>query len=188
MLSASWTCEKPFTSAPRKPSSLTQRVSSLVASSGSCIGRAASAWKRSGPLAHLLGEKIVGAARDLVGALRVEDRLDRRRVEREDHHLDAVPVHLGDAPLVEIDQPAAQLRPGVVGQEPLGIRQRVVGGEMLFQPDLALHRLPRFAFTRFAPFLARRLRLGGLVRPPPARQASHLQPIGARNSSKYSLP
>jgi hypothetical protein len=44
-------CEKPFTSAPTKPSSLTQRVSSRAAASGSCIGSAAKPTKRSGRLA-----------------------------------------------------------------------------------------------------------------------------------------
>ena len=45
------TCEKPLTSAPLKPSSLTQRCSSAVACSGSCIGSAATPTKRSGRLA-----------------------------------------------------------------------------------------------------------------------------------------
>jgi hypothetical protein len=50
-------CEKPFTSAPRKPSSFTQRVSSRVAASASCIASAASPWKRSGRLATCSARK-----------------------------------------------------------------------------------------------------------------------------------
>ena len=49
-VSASPTCEKPLTSTPSKPRSRTQRSSSRIARSGSCIGNAASPWKRSGVL------------------------------------------------------------------------------------------------------------------------------------------
>ena len=91
------------------------------------------------PLRHLLGQKIVGLARDFVGSLRVGDCLHGRRVEREDHDLHAVLVHLGEPLVVKIEEPRAQLRPDALGEKALGIADRVLDGEMLFQPDLALH-------------------------------------------------
>ena len=42
----------------------------------------------------LLGEEVVGAARDLARLPGLGNRLHRRRVERQDHHLHAVRVHL----------------------------------------------------------------------------------------------
>ena len=109
--------EKPLASAPTMPSSLTQRCSSRAAMSGSCSGSAASAWKRSGRFVHLLGQIVVGLAGDLVGLLGVGDRLDRRRVQRQDHHLHAELVHQAKPPAVQVEDALAHLGPDVVGKE-----------------------------------------------------------------------
>ena len=94
MVFGSPTCEKPFTSAPMKPRSLTQRCSSFVAHVGILHRQRRQRLEAVGPLAHLLGEEVVGLAGELVGLLRIGDGLDRGRVERQDHHLDAVLIHL----------------------------------------------------------------------------------------------
>src|SRR5258708_35501796 len=92
-----------------------------------------------GPLRHLAREEIVRAACGIRGFFGVGDRLDRGRIERQDHHLHAVAIHLGDAPLLEVHQPRLELRPRGVGEESFRIRKRIRNGEMLFEPNLALH-------------------------------------------------
>ena len=46
------------------------------------------------PPCDLLGEKIVGSARQLQRAIAIGNRLHSRRVERQQHQLDAVGIHL----------------------------------------------------------------------------------------------
>ena len=92
-----------------------------------------------GPLADHLGEEIVGLAGERVGLLGIGDGLDRRRVERQDHHLHAVLIHLAQAASIQIDQPAAKLLPDGVGEKSFRVIDGVVDREVLFEPDLALH-------------------------------------------------
>ena len=67
----------------------------------------------------LLGEEIIGADRNLVGARDVGNGLNRRRVQRKDHHLDAVPVHLRQPLVLDVQQTILQFRPvGVRAQNP----------------------------------------------------------------------
>ena len=93
-----------------KPQLLDAALHSRIAPSRSCSGRAAKPWNRSGRLATTLGQRVVGAPRELGRLLRVGDRLDRRRIERQDHHLDAVLVHQAEALVVEVEQAVLQLR------------------------------------------------------------------------------
>ena len=97
------------------------------------------------PLADLFGQQVIRLAGNFVRSLWVGDCLHGRRVEREDHDRHAVLVHLGKPLVVEIKEPRAQLRPYALRQKSLGIADRVVDCEMLFQPDLALHG----GFSRF---------------------------------------
>src|SRR5882724_940696 len=92
-----------------------------------------------GALRHLAREEIVCAARHIGGPPGIGNGLDGGRVEGQDHHLHAVAIHLGDAPLLQVHQPRLELRPGRVGEETFRIRKRVRNGEMLFEPNLALH-------------------------------------------------
>ena len=132
-------CEKPLASAPTMPSSLTQRCNSLRGEVGVLQRQRGQRLEAVRPLAHLLGEIVVGLARDLVGLLGIGDGLDRRRVQRQDHHLHAELVHQPQPPAMQVEDALAHLDPDVVGKESLGIVQRVVDREMLFEPDLALH-------------------------------------------------
>ena len=79
---------------------------------------------------HLLGEEIIGPDRDLIGAGDVGNRLHRGRVQRQHHHLDAVPVHLRQPLVLDIQQAILQLRPIGVRDEARRIHQRVRDGEM----------------------------------------------------------
>ena len=103
-----------------------------------------------GALGDFLGEEVVGLRGDRDGLGPVVDSLHRRRVERQDHDLDPVRVHLADPPVVEVEQPAAQLLPRVLREVARGVAQRVLYREMFFERDLAVHRsfLPRNAATR----------------------------------------
>jgi len=92
-----------------------------------------------GALGGFLRQKVIGAARDIGRLLRLPDRLDGRRVEREDHHLHAVRVHLAQAPLLHVDEARLELRPRAVGEESFRVRQRVGNGEVLLEANLSLH-------------------------------------------------
>ncbi len=94
--------------------------------------------KAAGALGALVGEHVVGLARHRDGALDVVDRLDRRRVERQDHHFDAVFVHLGKAHVLDVDEPRPELLPDVRAEH-LGVAERCLDGEVLLERDLALH-------------------------------------------------
>src|SRR5262249_647454 len=67
------------------------------------------------------------------------NRLHRRRIQRQDHHLDAMAVHLGEPPFLDVEQPGLQFRPVAVRYEAGRIHQRVGDGEMLFERDFSLH-------------------------------------------------
>ena len=90
-------------------------------------------------LGDLLGEEIIGPDRNLIGARDVGNRLHGGRVQRQDHHLDAVPVHLRQPLVLDIQQALLQLRPIGVRDEARRIHQRVRDGEVFFECDLALH-------------------------------------------------
>jgi hypothetical protein len=150
------TCEKPFASAPRKPRSSTHRTSSRAARSGSCIGSAARPANRSGCFAICAARWSL--ARRATSSARFESGSPGwlARVEREDHQGDAVAIHLGQAQVRDIHDPAAQLGPGVVRQIAPGIDERVVRSEVLLESDLAVHDV----FT--TPFARRRARKAGV--------------------------
>ncbi len=65
----------------------------------------------------LLRQEIVGLPRHIVSALSIGDRLHGRRIQRQDHDLDPVPIHLAEALAVDVEQPALQLLPHRVGKE-----------------------------------------------------------------------
>ena len=69
--------------------------------------------KAAGALGDVLGEHVVGLFGHGDRALDVVDRLHRRRVERQDHHLDAVPVHFAEPRVLDVDQAMPQFRPHV---------------------------------------------------------------------------
>jgi hypothetical protein len=76
------------------------------------------------------GEMVVGALRHHGVAARGRGCLDRRRIERKDHHLDAMTIHFGRAQFRHVDEALAQLRPGAVRQIPFRIEKRVFGGKV----------------------------------------------------------
>ena len=88
---------------------------------------------------HLLGEEVVRSHRHVACRLWIGNRLDRRGVERQDHHFHAVLVHLAQTVLLEVQQPLAEFLPVVAGDEARRVLQRLWNGEMLFQPDLSVH-------------------------------------------------
>ena len=94
-----------------------------------------------GVLGDLARHQIIGAHGDVDGLGAVGNRLHRGGVEGQEHHLHAPGVHLGDALLLEVQQAGARLRPQMQGHEGAGIVQRALDGEMLFEPDLAFHRV-----------------------------------------------
>ena len=100
------------------------------------------ALEAAGPLLDLAREIVVGFAGHVIRARRVGDRLHHRRVEREQHHLDAVLVHQPQPVVVQIEQPRLQLAPDAVRKEAARIVQRLGNCEMLFKPDLAPHDPP----------------------------------------------
>ena len=63
-----------------------------------------SAWKRCGRLRDLLGQKIIGPARNLVGAPRVGDGLNGGSVQRQDHHLDRHARPSDAAAVLDVEQ------------------------------------------------------------------------------------
>ena len=73
------------------------------------------------PLRHLLGQIVVGLAGDLVRLPGIRNALDGRRVERQQHHLDAVLVHQSNPPVVQIEHAGPHLLPHLVGKEAFGI-------------------------------------------------------------------
>ena len=140
-----------------------------------------------GTLYHLLGEKIVGAAGDFIGALGVGNGLDGRRVKRQDHHFHAVFVHLAQALAVNVHQTITQFRPDAVGQKAVGILQRVVDGKVFFESDFSLHccllllrrRKPAYLFglCQTAGFVSTATPADTVARPPaPLRRADGLGP------------
>ena len=92
----------------------------------------------TGALAHVLSENVVGLLGHFDSALDVVDRLHRRRVQRQDHHLDAVLVHFAQAQVLDVEQTRAELVPHM-RSEHLRIAERRLDGEMFFERDLALH-------------------------------------------------
>ena len=82
------------------------------------------------PFRDLLGKEIIGADRNLVGAGDVGNRLHGGRVQRQDHHLDAVPVHLGQPLVLDIQQTLFQFRPVGIRDKSRRIHQRLRNCEM----------------------------------------------------------
>ena len=68
----------------------------------------------------------------------VGDGLDRRRVERRDHDLDAGFVHQAQPLVLEVQQRGPQLGPDM-GAEQLRIAERGLDREMILERDFSLH-------------------------------------------------
>jgi hypothetical protein len=64
-------------------------------------------------LANLIGEGIVGLPGNFDRALCVMDGLDGGGIERQDHHLDPVLVHLPQPRVLDVKQAVAQILPDV---------------------------------------------------------------------------
>ena len=106
--------------------------------------------KAVGTLCNLFGQIVVGANRDFVRLSRVRDRLHRRGIERENHHLDALLVHLAQPLVLDVQQTLLELGPIAVRHETRGIHQRFRNCKMLLECDLALHRHSPCAFFNIA--------------------------------------
>ncbi len=94
-----------------------------------------------GAFAHLGGQGIVGLFCHRDRGLDVVDRLHRRRVQRQDHHFDAVLIHLAQAGVLHVDQAMAQFRPHMRAEH-LRIAERRFDGDVFLERDLALHGVP----------------------------------------------
>jgi hypothetical protein len=104
-----------LTNAPRKPSASLQLARGELRI---LHGKRGKPLKTIGPFTDLLGQIVVGLAGDVVRARRIGDGLNGGSIERENHHLQAVLVHLAQAALVDVEHAGAQLGPGLVGQIP----------------------------------------------------------------------
>src|SRR3569833_2101101 len=87
------------------------------------------------------GKNVVCLACDGDGAFDVVDGLHRRRVERQDHHLDAMLVHLLQAKVLDVDEARPELVP-YLGAEHFRVAERGFYGEVFLKRDLALHDVP----------------------------------------------
>ena len=67
--------------------------------------------KAGGALGDVIGQHVVGLLGHRDGGFDVMDRLHRRRIQRQDHHLDAVSVHFAQARVMDVDQPGAEIGP-----------------------------------------------------------------------------
>ena len=121
------------------PSSLTQRVSSAAGRLRVLHRQRREGGKAVRALAHFARRAHRWPAwRPRSRVLDVVDRLHRRRVERQDHHLDPVLVHFLQARVLDVEQALAQVFPDVRAEH-LRVAERRLDGEMLFERDLALH-------------------------------------------------
>ncbi len=91
-----------------------------------------------GALAHVLSENVIRLLGHFDCTLDVVDRLHRRRVQRQDHHLDAVLVHFAQSHVLHIQQARAEVVPHMRAEH-LRIAERRLDGEMFLERDLALH-------------------------------------------------
>ena len=65
------------------------------------------------PLCHVLGQHVIGPAHHVGRLLRVRHGLQGRRIQRQQHTLDAMLVHLLDTLVLNIEQAAPQHPPGL---------------------------------------------------------------------------
>ena len=91
-----------------------------------------------GALAHFGGQRVVGLLGHRDRPLDVVDRLHRRRVQRQDHHLDAVPVHFAQAHVLDVEQARTEIVPHMRAEH-LRIAERRFDGDVFLERDLALH-------------------------------------------------
>ena len=87
----------------------------------------------------MLAEQIVRAPRRFDGLGRVADRLNGRRVQRDDHHLHVILVHEPQAQLVDIEKTFLHLVPFSLHEILLRVAERVGMREMLFEANLGFH-------------------------------------------------
>src|SRR5262249_6800455 len=119
-----------------------QRLSSCVAISGSCIGRAATPTNRSGRLATSAARTSFARRADLPALFGIGDALNGWRIERRNHDLDAGCVHQPQTLVLKVEEPVPQLAP-YVGTERLRIAEGGFDREMILERDFSLHVLPR---------------------------------------------
>ena len=86
----------------------------------------------------MFGQRVIRLPGERNCALRVGDCLYRGRIERQDHHANAVGIHLRNQPGLDVDEAGAQLGPDMRAEH-LRIAKRCLDGEMLFECDLVLH-------------------------------------------------
>ena len=98
-----------------------------------------------GALAHFGGKHVVGLLGDGDRGLDVVDRLHRRRVQRQDHHFDAVLVHFAQARVLHVEQTWTEVVPHMCAEQ-LRIGERGVDGDVFLKRDLALHVVSPAAF------------------------------------------
>ena len=124
-----------------------QRVSSVIAMSGSCMGTAAKPGKAIRVFGDELRDGVVRLARDLRRLFRIGDTLNRRIVQAQDDPLDAVLVHFRQTKLLEVQQAPLDIGPCGKPAGVLGVVRGADGvgdGEVLFERDLSLHRWSGF--------------------------------------------
>ena len=102
------------------------------------------------PLGDLLGQEIVRAARQAGRLGRVRDRLHRRGIERQQHHGDAVVIHLLQPGAMDVEQPVTQLVPHALVHESERLAHGFFEREVLFKYDLAIHDQSPLADVRIA--------------------------------------
>ena len=95
-----------------------------------------------GTLCDLRRKDVVGPAGDLRGLFRIDDALNRRRIERRNHDLDAGCVHQAQTLILKVQKPVPQFRPHM-GTERLRIAERGFDREMILERDFSLHVLSR---------------------------------------------
>src|ERR1700730_2817573 len=95
-----------------------------------------------GTLCDLRCEHVVGPVGDLRRLLGIGDALNRRRIERRDHDLDAGAVHQTQTLILKVQKPVPQFPPHM-GTERLRIAERGFDREMILERDLSLHVLSR---------------------------------------------
>ncbi len=105
-------------------------------------------------LAHFRGQNVIGFFGDFNRAFGIVDRLHRRRVERQDHHLDPVLVHFLQPHVLDVEQAGPELVPHMRAEH-LRIAERGLRCEVLLERDLSLHwRIPSKVFFFSVPKVA----------------------------------
>ena len=95
--------------------------------------------KSVGSLRDFLSQKVIRPLSEICRHYRIEDALDRGRIERKDHHLDPMLVHEPETPVVKVDHTAAKFIPELLWELTDWVFKGFVEGEVLLDCDLAAH-------------------------------------------------